>query len=385
MSIISYGDKAIIPAPFVNITREIVRNEAGQVIRRVYNITVKGKMLYYKGSPNAQGIFWQAGGEPPDLVEEENWSVEAIDDRNWAYRVTHNVVSQQKDLYDATGNIPTGNHGWERARTIVLAQIGIDFTKAWATGVLNLTNWQAYNYMRQQQIDESQGRFAVSETWILLDTDNGSIPPARDEYTVVARESSDHIVRVNIEGSVQGFETRNNATWELIQSRWDAANAYFNNYVYSEIFNRATNISNITLNPIPLNVQINRDTVNGKITYTAEYDNRALPQVVGAIEETIQITEQGGEMVFAEIPIIGRAAGPVLQNIGTIKKKVRSISIEATMPAQTMTNTTVTQPNTDNIVDNLKPLASIVLIDENSIVWIPKRGKYTRTVRYVYQ
>jgi hypothetical protein len=58
--------KKIIPGPFVRITNDIKRSEDGSVRQAGFNISVKGKLTAFKGSPDSTGAFWTASGYPPD-------------------------------------------------------------------------------------------------------------------------------------------------------------------------------------------------------------------------------------------------------------------------------------------------------------------------------
>jgi hypothetical protein len=318
---------------------------------------------------------------------DEQWTVEAVDEKLRAYKLSHIVSSQQKDLFDATGNVPDGNKGWQRAKALVIAQLGIDFTQAWAQDVLNLNGWSAYNYTRQQQVDEAQGRYQVSESWVLYDTNSGATPPAFDDFSVSTRKGQDGLTQVTVEGTVQGLEIRNNSTYELVKSKYESAEEYYDTIASDLVFSRATTLSSVdNLNPVVLNSQIHRDENNGRISYTIEYNNRRAPITDGAAEELIQMTDSGGEDLYAEIAVIGRPQGPVLQYLFTKKKKVRTVNIELTMPAtQYGFLPSFNAPNTDGIVTALRPNGIIILIDDNNITWSPDRGKYTRTTRFVYQ
>jgi hypothetical protein len=59
------GNKRIIPAPFVNVSKQINFTEDGQPISAAYNITLEGTLLPNRGSPTS--INWHQGeGEPAD-------------------------------------------------------------------------------------------------------------------------------------------------------------------------------------------------------------------------------------------------------------------------------------------------------------------------------
>ncbi len=61
-----YDSKAIIPAPFVSISQNILRSEGGEIAGRTWRLTLSGKLVADKGSPDSSGVFYTGSGYPPD-------------------------------------------------------------------------------------------------------------------------------------------------------------------------------------------------------------------------------------------------------------------------------------------------------------------------------
>jgi hypothetical protein len=322
------------------------------------------------------------------------------DQINRTFRVSHTVSSQQKNLYAADGTIPTGNHGWERARGIVLSHLGAQNTSAiFAPGVLNLdSGYQPYNWMRSQQIDEVQGKFAVTETWLVykvgwlqIDTDviddPNNIPPAIDDFTVTARDTPDGLTHVTIEGTVTGLEIRDWNTNTVLSGKYDSAAMYYISIIdnHDNVFNRAMGFTGMLLNPVFLTRNVARNPIQGTITYSAEYSNRRLPFIPSALTEDINIQRGGGTDVFASIPVPGRPWGPVLQAMSTITQRSLSINISANMPAASMLSPTSFSPNTDGIILSFAPVALQVFKEKDDANYSEETGKYSRSVTFIYQ
>lgn len=73
MTKVKFNEARIIPAPFVSFQRNFVRLDNGDIIGENYQITVVGKIIAYKGSPNSDGDFWYLDGYPEDeSLDEEN-------------------------------------------------------------------------------------------------------------------------------------------------------------------------------------------------------------------------------------------------------------------------------------------------------------------------
>lgn len=61
-----YDGKKIIPAPFASFRRIPQTTGDGRTVGVVYQITVQGTLVAYKGSPNSSGTFHTASGYPAD-------------------------------------------------------------------------------------------------------------------------------------------------------------------------------------------------------------------------------------------------------------------------------------------------------------------------------
>jgi hypothetical protein len=324
-----------------------------------------------------------------NVIPDETWSIEAADQIGRTYRLTHSVSSQQKTIFDASGIILAGNNGWERAKAIVIPYLGIrDTNKIYNTGVLNLLGWNAYNYFRSQHTDEGTGKFSVTETWLVYDNKQGgttNLPPALDDFTINSRYAEDGTTQVNIDGNVTGLEIRDIVTGVGAQTRWQSASLYFNAYVFPDIFTRALNYSGIILNPLPLATTIGRNPIQGTISWSAQFSNRTIPLIPGAIREDITVIKDGGTDVFATIPVLGRPWGPVLQGMSTISEKTLSVNINAQLIATTMLAPIGIAPNTDGIVLSFAPVALQLFRQKDTISYSMETGKYSRNVVFVYQ
>lgn len=66
MATVIFNGQAIIPAPFVSISKQYETADDGTVVGSLYQITLKGDIIAWKGSPNSTGGFWTQTGYPPD-------------------------------------------------------------------------------------------------------------------------------------------------------------------------------------------------------------------------------------------------------------------------------------------------------------------------------
>ncbi len=73
----------------------------------------------------------------------------------------------------------------------------------------------------------------------------------------------------------------------------------------------------------------------GIVSYSYEYDDRPSNCISGALFENISVVDNNPTDVFASLTVLGRAAGPILQDIGTVTSATRAVNIEAIMTIPT--------------------------------------------------
>lgn len=304
----------------------------------------------------------------------EEWNIEVSDEHLMTYRLTHSVNAIGRRVY-----VDTAKEPWQYAQDYVTQKLGLDTSKMVGAGVINGDALQAYNYMRGQSVNELTGSFSVSETWVCYA--GGS---AYEEFTVTTRTSQEGRSSVNVNGTITGLATYDNATAVLSTSRYTNADAKWT-AISSSLFSRAQTQSGITLNPTVLTTEVGRNEVSGTISYNYEYDDRPAALLAGAKSTSIFQTDDNAADVFASIPVVGRLAGPILQPIGTVTQKKRVIALTAQFPVATYSSPTVNKPNSNSVFPPYIPSANQVFIDQDQEGWTAVTGQYTRTVSFTYQ
>lgn len=309
---------------------------------------------------------------------EESWSIEQSDERGKTYRIQHTVTSSAKSDYDETGTLL--KEGWKVARDIVLDNnLGLDATVYTTPSAATLTGMGGYNYVRGQQIDEANGKYTVTESWLMYDPSVTGGVPCLEEYNINIRVGEDGKTRASIDGNLTGLEVRNNTTqalvstrWENVQTRWVA--------LQPSLITIAQDNAGITLNSTPLSQSVGRNPINGTISFSREYDDR--PVVVsGALSATVQVNDSNPSDIFASLVVLGKSNGPVLQSIGTVTASRRSLSVEVAMPAKTLAYTP-TKPNVDAIIAPHYPAGAYKERDEEN--WSEETGRYSRQIAWTW-
>ena len=172
------------------------------------------------------------------------------------------------------------------------------------------------------------------------------------------------------------------------------------------------------LNIIPVSTSESHNTRKGTISYSYDFNNK-FTMISGVISENVNIEDTGPVDVIGEAFVLGRALGPVLQNLGTKTTAKKSVSIEVTVvPPSSLAGffmqnsvcplwtggtifTTIT-----GILEALKPFGDRassfigaspvtrgaatndtgqVFVSQDNQSWDPTNGKYVRSVAWNYQ
>jgi hypothetical protein len=316
------------------------------------------------------------------------WNVELVDEAKQTYRLTHAVSATGTRHYDETGALT--KEAWEQARDYVLGLVsggvglGLVPDRMSAPAVLDATALQAFNYVRSQSVNELAGTFAATETWVCYDPKGE--PPAVNDYTVEQRYArADNRTTVTVQGTITGLQVGNNSTYAVATTRWQNARDKWLTKVLPFMLSTAQNTVGVSLNPVPVEATFGFNENAGVVTYRYGFDDRPTPVVPGAVSEVLTVTDQNAADVFARVPVLGRPYGPVLQGLGTVTEKKRTITIEVLMPPSN-TGFLAAAPNTDLTVLELAPAGGLALfLEEDQVSWTPNTGRYTRQTVYVWE
>ena len=186
------------------------------------------------------------------------------------------------------------------------------------------------------------------------------------------------------------------------------------NYNRLSVTNNPINSKEALLNPIPISTSETLDPKKGSISYSYEFSNK-LSAISGAISESVTVNDTGPTDVLAEVFVLGRQLGPVLQNLGSKTTTTRDISIDLTvMPPTGFNGFFMTQAAcplykggtiynlVSAMVSGLRPFgprdASVfpggtrdaltrgqVFVRRDDESWNPSEGRYSRSISWAYQ
>ena len=304
---------------------------------------------------------------------EESWQIETnegqpegLGNLSKTYRLTHTVAATGKRRQDGTGT--DVREAWAEARNWVHTKLGQDSTIAYSSGVLNLPSYYTdvfYNHTRNENINKKAGSYSVTENWILA---SGAVTEDLNISTNLTVEDPEKTVRV--EGTITGLET-GLAGSGIQTTKYENASSRF--VIASGLaFTRAQNYSGISLNLRPFSATIGKNPIVGIISYSFVYNNRPSNLVAGARSEIVNVADSvtGGQS-FAEIFVLERSYGPILQDLGTRPSFKRNLSIELVMDRPTVSGTvesirsafhesnprrhSATSGNIENIINAVNP------------------------------
>lgn len=274
------------------------------------------------------------------------------------YRISRTLGAVGKHIFtsgnDVSGAIvnPVSN-----ARQWVNHHIGKNPLSGYLTG-LNL-----YNMTRSVSVSQPEGSYRITDNWLAWPTGFSGL--YTESFNAEASLDSSMLRTVVINGTIKGLELSNNGllgsaagtglSGIIYPTHVKIGNAKFSNALsgYSGIrhslFGRANAFlepsgdrnsvsqrffgrNEPPLNPIPLSVTEGYNPSEGSVTYSWTYNNRPLNMISGSISEVLTIEDNLSVQQVAEIFVLGRRLGPVLQNLGTYSVPTRNVTFEVVMP-----------------------------------------------------
>lgn len=332
-------------------------------------------------------------GESIDAIDSfvERWSVNENEDGTFS--ISHELQAVGSLVYESAG---TYADAVESAKTwcndrrysigtngaLNLDSGGVEFD---FTSILSRIPYPGFfwNYSCVEGIGISSRGWQLTENFICASGNT------RESWSAsVSSENNDpYKTTVSINGTVIGYAD-NIYNYEDKSIR---AKSYFDSAVSPNIYTRLTPYipGGYTLNPIPTTKQVSYEKYAGTLNYSFTYTAVSGTIIPNAIDEAIAVSDVGCTDVFAQIPVPGRAGGPVTQYMATTTLPERTVSINATMmnPGTKVTlanlrSMYLSKPNTNSIVDALKPEAGKYYVKQDTEEWNPIKGQYGRVVSW---
>tara|TARA_R110002020_G_scaffold46539_1_gene132333 strand:+ start:272 stop:1819 length:1548 start_codon:yes stop_codon:yes gene_type:complete len=370
---------------FPTIESYSINNESDNFTERAgYSIEMKMPTL---ASGSTKDAFNGSTDSSPYIEScSETWDVEVQDEstsfvfngERFGYKlaVTHTVDVQAKIQYTGVisatkGATTDGTFGvvWEQAKAYASGKLGYDNDFVKLTGVLNvpgvgLTGLGVYNNFRRVSTNKTQGSINIVETFIVT-PEGTTLPNNAYEDFDISIDQSEGLITVGVQGNIQGLISnvydRSGDYVTPSGGKYESAKGYFQALGEGRIYDRANHaysgllsaiatgdcnfgylsptrigvggIAARGLNPRVRNQSIATNVRAGTINYNYTFDSAPSGIITGlagkcVISENVTIDDQLAADVFASVTVLGRAAGPILQDIGTTTARTRSVSID---------------------------------------------------------
>jgi hypothetical protein len=360
------------------------------------------------------------------LVEDFNdtWSIETEESNGQfidgkfiprSYRVTRNINATGKKIYGINLDQEKTKEAWEHARDFIkwhvdTGEYSDSLSYVFSSGLLKVPDtFRGYNHVRSENLDKGAGTYSVSDTWLLASSDS-----ALENYNISIQAGIDNaFVNVSIDGTIIGLSTADPETYLdgtiLVTPYNNAQNKYneISNFgqfgINSSVYKRANNSVAQQLNSQPKSISLGLNETNGEITYNLEFDNRPTNYFYNVLSESISVNDTYPGDVFAVIPVIGRATGPILQYIGGRTEYKRDVNIEIRLDytdigynnnrnSLMLTRPSVNEPIRTQLNDLILALSPAsepgirkYFLNPPAENWSPKDGIYSIALSWVYE
>jgi len=215
--------------------------------------------------------------------------------------------------------------------------------------------YKAYDHVRTVSSNVSAGSYSVTDTWVVAyGNDNQS---ATTDLEISVEGGVTEAVVVTLNGTVAGLSTKAagakqhdkytnaKAAYDKMATSFKAAaDSAYADFVETD---PARTDGDLWVNPegtVPKALKstefsktLGINKVTGTITFSVSF-NDAIVQHPSVIEDSIQVEDSGGTDVIAIIGVLLRAAGPVIQDMGTITEKRKTVTYTAKINRENRTN-----------------------------------------------
>tara|TARA_Y100001973_G_C5176118_1_gene322040 strand:+ start:242 stop:1735 length:1494 start_codon:yes stop_codon:yes gene_type:complete len=245
-------------------------------------------------------------------------------------------------------------------------------------------DFQATNHVRSINSNITTGEYAVTDTWLLINI-NASSATIDIEFNFELGEETGSFVTATAAGTITGLSSISPTATDdnkmtNAETAWTTVESNLFTLTKNE-FENSGGSADQPLKNVELTKNVGKNKNTGTITFSITYNN-INPQLAGAISESIQEDFSGGAEVVAIIGVILKATGPVIQDMGTITEKRKSVTLTAKIKKDKRNQI----PNGEAVVDTYQPSAdnSGPWSDSKQESWNRYTGDYTFTKEWVY-
>lgn len=264
------------------------------------------------------------------------------------------------------------------------------------------TGFSYYNKSRVATVDVHAGTYSLTELWYV------SKQAATHDVEVSYDVDGEGLITVTVSGTIQGLDSGSFGTqtenklanaeavlgtcldqsYTLAESTYNTLKATGNDGEGESAANgcEGDEEDESVLRKKEQSRSVSKNKVTGAITYSVTYNDKLESEEAkeeGVVEETITVSddnEDHSNNIVAIIGIIGKADGPIFQDMGTTNERKRSVSVDWTMDkCNRKTKPTVKATAAAN---DYKPTGAYQVSKTES--WTASTGQYTLNIEWVY-
>lgn len=246
--------------------------------------------------------------------------------------------------------------------------------------------YSGYNKITSRNVDIAGGTYSETITWVVS---KFKANVAVDLSSNFNRQSPENTVDISV--TVTGQEDDAEAT---TSSRYANALDCYNTKVKGSYTGWATTFyttykpdwvpSGRAIQSTEQSLSITENETDGVISLSATFSDKEVLE--GVFDQSVTVSDtniDGGNQVVAILPVIAKANGPVIQDMGTTGERSRSISVDLTMDLDN--RTTVPYTKAETLLSPYIPLGVTNLYRQNrSTSWNPQSGSFNLTEDYVW-
>lgn len=322
------------------------------------------------------------------------------------YSVTHTVSATGKRSYVSSG---TKTSAVDNARGWVGTRLGFNATAVTTNGSLSIpsSGYTAYNYRRNSGSDEVQGTYTVTETWDYTPTQSSTPVSFSLNMSYTFNTKSSPVLSGTMEGTIRGLDNSGGLATDITAFN-NALNFYKNNIEDGFLIVKDISIYMVIIYLLgypykntsysydlnALSKVVSENINEGIVTFSYEVDSSINPACVvpRALSQVVVVSDSLPGQIIAEIPILNRRLGPILQNMNTYTARKRTLSAEFVVPPSStcsIASHLTYKPNINALVESIKPTGANIQTHSYKVsdidTWDFFNGRYSRNVEWIYQ
>jgi len=418
------------------------------------------EVAYYNSTTNSRIYEFNNSSvsiaQPPSLTQMNILSTGYNITNFLQYRISHKISAVGHTL--DTGS--SRSQAYAQAAKWVLNKANSVYTSSSSPSGIGIYNaatsegLRLYNHMRTIDSTISAGTYSLSDTWLAL----GTGVKYTEDFTWEISTDDKTIKTVTVQGTIKGLEEAS-AGFSVFPdvamtgnisglfkknfgNQTSSNNKYFNAlgsyvsgvkpFLYQRASQALSSVPNpsapagrslpvqwIGTTPSPLNITpiSYSETLNpiaGTVSYNVSYNNKPGAWLSGVLSSVITVTDNMASDQIADVFVLGRPLGPILEKVGNSKSE-RRVNVEIVYPAPTGYNQAHPQSpdcvinknraefkQLTQLIESFKPVApvafatltptssygisntGVVFITSNNQVWSPMEGRFSWDISWVY-